>query len=89
MQLSNGAIKVKTPGAASALAAKVEETELEGVDLETFDLSDFVAPNPGAIAVRGVGKEVKIPEVEKFLSESAELLALGEKYEIDIVERVI
>ena len=63
MQLSNGAIKVKTPGAASALS-KTEVNEFEGVDLETFDLSDFVAPNPSAIAVRGVGKEVKIPEVE-------------------------
>ena len=86
MQLSNGAIKVKTPGAATALS-KTEVNEFEGVDLESFDLSDFVAPNPSAIAVRGVGKEVKIPEVEKFLSESAELLALGEKYEIDVVER--
>ena len=86
MQLSNGAIKVKTPGAATALS-KTEVNEFEGVDLETFDLSGFVAPNPSAIAVRGVGKEVKIPEVEKFLSESAELLALGEKYEIDVVER--
>lgn len=87
MQLSNGAIKVKTPGAVSALATKTEEKEFEGVDLETFDLSDFVAPNPSAVAVRGAGKEVKIPEVEKFLNESAELLALGDKYEIDVVER--
>lgn len=86
MQLSNGAIKVKSPGAASVLN-KTEVNEFEGVDLETFDLSDFVAPNPSAVAVRGPGKEVKIPEVEKFLNESAELLALGEKYEVDVVER--
>ena len=86
MQLSNGAIKVKTASAA-ALAAKVEENEFEGVNLETFDLSAFVAPKPGAIAVRGTGKEIKNPEVEKFLTESAELLALGDKYEIDVVER--
>jgi len=86
MQLSNGAIKVKTTSAA-ALATKVEENEFEGVDLETFDLSAFVAPKPGAIAVRGAGKEIKNPEVEKFLTESANLLALGEKYEIDVVER--
>ena len=38
MQLSNGAIKVKTASAA-ALATKVEESEFEGVDLETFDLT--------------------------------------------------
>ncbi len=87
MQLSNGAIKVKAASSASALAAKAEEAEFEGVDLETFDLSAFVAPKPGAIAVRGAGKEIKNPEVEKFLTESAELLALGEKYEIDVVER--
>ncbi len=86
MQLSNGAIKVKTAGAA-ALATKVEENEFEGVDLETFDLSAFVAPKPGAIAVRGSGKEIKNPEVEKFLTESAELLALGDKYEVEVVER--
>jgi hypothetical protein len=86
MQLSNGAIKVKTAGAAT-LATKVEENEFEGVNLETFDLSAFVAPKPGAIAVRGPSKEIKNPEVEKFLTESAELLALGDKYEIDVVER--
>ena len=62
MQLSNGAIKVKTASAA-ALATKVEENEFEGVDLETFDLSAFVAPKPGAIAVRGAGKEIRNPEV--------------------------
>ena len=86
MQLSNGAIKVKTASAAT-LATKVEENEFEGVNLETFDLSAFVAPKPGAIAVRGSGKEIKNPEVDKFLTESAELLALGDKYEIDYVER--
>ncbi len=86
MQLSNGAIKVKSSTAA-ALATKVEEHQNEGVDLESFDLSAFVAPSPSAVAVRGAGKEIRIPEVEKFLSESAELFALGEKYEVDIVER--
>jgi hypothetical protein len=86
MQLSNGAIKVKTASAAT-LATKVEESEFEGVNLETFDLSAFVAPKPGAIAVRGSGKEIKNPEVEKFLTESADLLALGDKYEIDYIER--
>ena len=86
MQLSNGAIKVKSSTAA-ALATKAEEHQNEGVDLETFDLSAFVAPSPSAVAVRGAGKEIRIPEVEKFLSESAELFALGEKYEVDIVER--
>jgi hypothetical protein len=86
MQLSNGAIKVKAASAA-ALATKVEENEFEGVDLETFDLSAFVAPKPGAIAVRGAGKEIRNPEVEKFLKESANLLALGEKYEVEVVER--
>lgn len=86
MQLSNGAIKVKTASAA-ALATKVEENEFEGVDLEKFDLSAFVAPKPGAIAVRGAGKEIKNPEVEKFLTESANLLALGDKYEVEVVER--
>ena len=86
MQLSNGAIKVKSSTAA-ALATKAEEHQNESVDLETFDLSAFVAPSPSAVAVRGAGKEIRIPEVEKFLSESAELFALGEKYEVDIVER--
>jgi hypothetical protein len=86
MQLSNGAIKVKAASAA-ALATKVEENEFEGMDLETFDLSAFVAPKPGAIAVRGTGKEIRNPEVEKFLKESANLLALGEKYEVEVVER--
>jgi hypothetical protein len=86
MQLSNGAIKVKSSTPA-ALATKVDEHEIEGVDLETFDLSAFTAPSPSAVAVRGAGKEIRIPEVEKFLSESAELSALGEKYEIDVVER--
>ncbi len=87
MQLSNGAIKVKNPSAASGLATKTEEKEFEGVDLETFDLSDFVAPHAGAIAVRGESKEIKNPEIEKFLSESANLLAMGEKYEVEIVQR--
>ena len=66
MQLSNGAIKVKSSTAA-ALATKAENHEIEGVDLETFDLSAFVAPSPSAVAVRGAGKEIRIPEVEKFL----------------------
>ena len=86
MQLSNGAIKVKAASAA-ALATKVEENQFEDVDLEKFDLSAFVAPKPGAIAVRGAGKEIKNPEVEKFLTESANLLALGDKYEVEVVER--
>jgi hypothetical protein len=64
MQLSNGAIKVKAASAA-ALATKSEENQFEDVDLETFDLSAFVAPKPGAIAVRGAGKEIKNPRGRK------------------------
>ena len=41
MQLSNGAIKTSAP--APALMSQLPVDELEGVDLETFDLSAFVS----------------------------------------------
>ena len=65
MQLSNGAIKVKSSTSA-ALATKAEDHEIEGVDLETFDLSAFVAPSPSAVAVRGAGKKSGSQRLKSF-----------------------
>ena len=85
MQLTNGAIKHSAqqppPMSSTALA------EYGGVDLDTFDLSAFVFPSgskdKGALAV----KDSKTREVEQFLAESTELHQLGERYEVEVVER--
>jgi hypothetical protein len=81
MQLSNGAI---TKSAPPPIASQLPVDELEGVDLETFDLSAFVATgktkDKNAVAVLA-------PEVMNFVKESEELFKLGEKFELEVVQR--
>lgn len=72
MQLTNGAIKsgVKQPP-----MNLTPVDEFEGVDLDTFDLSAFVMPAQSASNVaKAASKELKNTEVEKFLSESSNLV---------------
>jgi hypothetical protein len=82
MQLTNGALKKSlTP---PPLASQLPVDELEGVDLETFDLSAFV--------VTGITKDKSAvatlnPEVESFIKESEALFKLGEKFEVEVVQR--
>ena len=82
MQLTNGALtKSATP---PPIASQLPVDELEGVDLETFDLSAFV--------VTGMTKDknavtVLAPEVMNFVKESEELFKLGEKFELEVVQR--
>jgi hypothetical protein len=85
MQLSNGAIKHT---AQPALMHTTMVDELEGVDLETFDLSAFVVPmvkkeTPENLAA----KDAKTKAVEKFLNESSYLYKAGERYEVEVVQR--
>lgn len=85
MQLTNGAIKV---GVQQPPMSPSVVDEFEGVDLETFDLSAFVIPVQNNTSVaKASAKDVKNQEVEKFLSESSELVKLSEQYEVDVVER--
>ena len=82
MQLTNGAItKSATP---PPLASQLPVNELEGVDLETFDLSAFVSTgktkDKNAVAVLA-------PEVMNFVKESEQLFKLGEKFELEVVQR--
>ena len=82
MQLTNGALKkIATP---PPIASQLPVDELEGVDLETFDLSAFVATgktkDKNAVAVLA-------PEVMNFVKESEELFKLGEKFELEVVQR--
>ena len=82
MQLTNGALKkIATP---PPIASQLPVDELEGVDLETFDLSAFVATgktkDKNALAVVA-------PEVMNFVKESEELFKLGEKFELEVVQR--
>jgi len=82
MQLTNGAIKTSAPP--PALMSQLATQELEGVDLETFDLSAFVSTgktkDKNAVAVLA-------PEVMNFVKESEELFKLGEKFELEVVQR--
>jgi hypothetical protein len=82
MQLTNGAIK--TSVAPPPLASQLPVDELEGVDLDSFDLSAFV--------VTGKTKEKTAvatiaPEVMNFVKESEELYKLGERFELEVVQR--
>jgi len=81
MQLSNGAI---TKSAPPPIASQLPVDELEGVDLETFDLSSFVSTgktkDKNAVAVLA-------PEVQTFIKESEQLFKLGEKFEVEVVQR--
>ena len=82
MQLSNGAIKSIAP--APALMSQLPVDELEGVDLETFDLSAFVTTGK----TKDKNAVVTIaPEVMNFVKESEELFKLGEKFELEVVQR--
>ena len=82
MQLTNGALKKSaTP---PPISSQLPVDELEGVDLETFDLSAFVSTgktkDKNAVAVLA-------PEVMNFVKESEELFKLGEKFELEVVQR--
>lgn len=82
MQLTNGAItKSATP---PPMSNQLAVQELEGVDLETFDLSAFVitgkTKDKNAVAVLA-------PEVVHFVKESEALFKLGEKFELEVVQR--
>ena len=66
MQLTNGAIKSSAPP--PPLMNQLAAQELEGVDLETFDLSAFVAT--GKTKDKSTDKSVLSPEVQNFMNES-------------------
>ena len=83
MQLTNGAIKSIAPP--PPLASQLPVNELEGVDLETFDLSAFVST--GMTRDKSGDKSLMSPEVQKFMKESEDLFKLGEKFDIEVVER--
>ena len=83
MQLSNGAIKTSAPP--PALMNQLATQELEGVDLETFDLSAFVST--GSIKNKTPAKSAVSPAVENFMTETHELFKLGQKYEVEVVNR--
>ena len=85
MQLTNGAIKV---GVQPPPMNPTSVEEYEGVDLDTFDLSAFAKPAKVRTA-SAAGTDVlsNNPEVQKFLTEGAELFKLGERYEVEIVQR--
>ena len=83
MQLSNGAIKTSAPP--PALMSQLATQELEGVDLETFDLSAFVST--GAIKNKTPDKSAVSPVVENFMTETHELFKLGQKYDVELVNR--
>jgi len=86
MQLSNGAIKHTAQPAAMPATTVVEEAQ--SLDLETFDLSAFVVPMANKDKGNKLSvKDAKTREIEKFLSESSNLLKLGETYEVEVVER--
>jgi hypothetical protein len=62
--------------------------EAQSLDLETFDLSAFVVPMANKDKGNKLSvKDAKTREIEKFLSESSNLLKLGETYEVEVVER--
>jgi len=85
MQLTNGAIKV---GVQPPPMSPTAVDEFEGVNLETFDLSAFAKPAKVRTAsAAGTDVVSHNPEVQKFLTEGAELFKLGEKYEVEIVQR--
>jgi hypothetical protein len=85
MQLTNGAIKA-TPQQPPMNPSSMDD--FDGVDLDTFDLTAFVTPAQSATKVgQSSSKYTKLPEVEKFLAESTELLKMGETFEIEVVER--
>ena len=90
MQLTNGAIKTGSKNPSIPLGPKghimVKDRD---VDLETFDLSDFVFGGKGKKEgeIRPSTKNTKQLEVDKFLAEGAELFKLGEKYETEVVAR--
>jgi hypothetical protein len=90
MQLTNGAIKTGSKNPTIPLSPKghimVKDRD---VDLETFDLSDFVFGGKGKKEgeIRPSTKNTKQLEVDKFLAEGAELFKLGEKYEKEVVAR--
>lgn len=85
MQLTNGAIKVGVQPPPMSPAAV---DEFEGVDLDTFDLSAFAKPAKVRTASAAGTDVVSLnPEVQKFLAEGAELFKLGERYEVEIVNR--
>ncbi len=85
MQLTNGAIKVGVQPPPMSPAAV---DEFEGVDLDTFDLSAFAKPAKVRTASEaGTDVVSHNPEVQKFLTEGAELFKLSERYEVEIVQR--
>jgi len=85
MQLSNGAIKHT---AQPAMMPTTMVDDMEGVDLETFDLSAFVVPMvKKETPEKQAAKDAKTKAVEKFLNESSELYKAGERYEVEVVQR--
>lgn len=83
MQLTNGALK-KSATPPPPLVNQLPVDELEGVDLETFDLSAFVSTGKTKDKTAVVALA---PEVMNFVKESEELFKLGEKFELEVVQR--
>jgi len=82
MQLTNGVLKKSL--APPPLTNQLPVDELEGVDLETFDLSAFVATGK---TKDNTALATIAPEVVNFVKESEALFKLGEKFELEVVQR--
>ena len=86
MQLTNGAMKSSAPP--PPMGSDMVIHEYNDKELETFDLSSFVisAVNKEK-STKTSAKDVRAQEVQKFLSEGTDLHKLGERYEVEVVER--
>jgi hypothetical protein len=86
MQLTNGAIKTSAPP--PNMSSQLAVQEMDGVDLETFDLSAFVFTGSTKDKVtKTSATDAKTAEVQRFMDESNNLFKLGEKFEVEVVER--
>ena len=89
MQLTNGAIKISAPPPPPPqMSSQLAVQEMDGVDLETFDLSAFVFTGSTKDKVtKSSATDAKTAEVQRFMDESNNLFKLGEKFEVEVVER--
>ena len=86
MQLTNGAMKSSAPP--PPMGSDMVIHEYNDKELETFDLSSFVMSAVSHTKVpKTTAKDARAQEVQKFLSEGTDLHKLGERYEVEVVER--
>ena len=90
MQLNNGVIKVEPkPSISLGDKGSVSYQDKSEVNLDTFDLSDFLIPTLSKkdMALKPSDKNAKQLVVDAYLAETSQLFALGQKYEIEVVAR--